>query len=162
MKLFYFRDGVWKSTTVAKANMAWRTFAIEGGSTTGRYVTYSFRAAPPRTTTYYFAYGTARSPKTTIGVRPAVSLAAEPPAATAGQTVVLRGSVLPSSTAGAQVSVQERIGTTWLDVGAATIADDGSYAFEWTAVEGTHTLPCLSVGRRPVPCRVERPASRSW
>ena len=29
---------------------------------------------------------------------------------------------------------------TWLALGEATIANDGSYAFEWPAVEGTHTF----------------------
>ncbi len=137
---------MWKSLTVPKATTAWRTFTISdgGASTTGRYVTYSFRAAPPRTTTYYFAFGTAYSPRTTIKVRPAVSLAAEPPAATAGQPVVLGGAVLPLSTAGSQVTLQELVvagpAPTWVAVGEATIADDGSYAFEWPAVEGTHTF----------------------
>ena len=146
VKLFYYRDGVWKSLTVAKATTAWRTFTISdgGASTTGRYVTYSFRAAPPCTTTYYFAFGTAYSPRTTIKVRPAVSLAAEPPAATAGQPVVLGGAVLPLRTAGSQITLQELVvpgpAPTWLDLGEATIANDGSYAFEWPAVEGTHTF----------------------
>ncbi len=142
VKLFYLRDGVWKSLIVAKATTAWRTFTISdgGASTTGRYVTYSFRAAPPRTTTYYFAFGTAYSPRTTIKVRPAVSLAAEPPAATAGQPVVLGGAVLPLSKAGSQITLQELVGATWIPLGEATIADDGSYAFEWPAVEGTHTF----------------------
>ena len=142
VKLFFFRDGVWKSSTVSKANTAWRTFTISdgGSSTTGRYVTYSFRVAPPRTTTYYFAYGTARSPRTTVEVRPAVTLAAEPPTATAGQPIVLAGAVLPLSKAGAQVTLEEIVGTLRTPLGTATIAADGSFAFAWTAVEGTHTF----------------------
>jgi stage II sporulation protein D len=142
VKLFYFRDGVWKSLTVAKSRTAWRSFTIGdgGGSTTGHYVTYSFRAAPARTTTYSFAFGTSRSPQTTIKVRPAVILAAEPPVATAGRPVLLGGVVLPLVKAGSQVALQELVGTTWLGLGQATISADGSYAFEWPAVEGTHTF----------------------
>jgi stage II sporulation protein D len=149
VKLVYYRDGVWKSLAVAKADMAWKTFTIsDGGSTaTGRYVTYAFRAAPPRTTTYYFAYGGSQSPRTTIRVRPAVSLAAEPPSVTAGQTVTLRGTVLPRSKAGSDVTLQQLIGTgptaTWLDLGETTIAGDGSFAFAWVAVEGSYTFRAL-------------------
>jgi len=142
VKLFSLRDGEWQSTSVTKARTAWRSFTISdgGASTTGHFVTYSFRVAPGRATTYYFAYGTARSPKTTIRVRPAVTLAAEPPVTTAGQPVALGGTVLPLTTAGAPITLQELVGISWWDLGAATIAGDGSYAFEWPAVEGTHTF----------------------
>lgn len=142
VKLFYLRDGVWKSVTVAKSRTIRRSFTMSDGgvTTTGRYVTYSFRAAPGRATTYYFAYGASRSPRTTVRVRPVVTLAAEPPVTAAGQPVALAGTVVPLSTAGAQITLQELVGTTWLDVGETTIAGDGSYAFEWPAVEGTHTF----------------------
>ena len=69
-----------------------------------------------------------------------MSLAAEPPGATAGQPVVLGGAVLPLSKAGSQVTLPELVGATWVPLGEATIADDGSYAFDWPAVEGTHAF----------------------
>jgi peptidoglycan hydrolase-like amidase len=145
VKLFYYRDGAWTSLSVAKVNMAWKTFTITDGGTTrtARYVTYAFRAAPPRTTTYYFAYGRSTSPRTTIKVAPAVSLTAEPSTVTAGQTVTLRGLVRPRSKAGSDVKLQYLDGSHWTDVGSTTIASDGSYAFAWVAVEGTYTFRAL-------------------
>lgn len=142
VRLFYARDGVWKSTTVAASRTVRRdfTFSDGGASLTGRYVTYSFRAAPAKATTYYFAFGAARSPQTRVQVRPALTFAAEPAAATAGQTVQLGGTVLPLSKAGAGVTVEELVGLTWLDVGTATVAADGTFALPWTAVEGTHAF----------------------
>lgn len=140
--LNYYRDGVWHTVNVALARTVTKTFTyvVAGSSKTGSYTAYSFNAGPPRTTAYYFSYGKSRSPKTTVRVRPAITLAALTEPAQAGDTISFTGTVRPLTKAGATVELRRLSGETWLKVAESTVAPDGSYEIPWMAESGAWTF----------------------
>jgi len=71
LKLYYYRNGRWRSVKVpaARIKRATRTVTAGGRSYTLSYSTYSYRVRPGVTTTYRFGTGSYRSPrmKVTVG-----------------------------------------------------------------------------------------------
>ncbi len=65
VKLFYSRDGAWRSRSVATVR---HSQDLSGGYT-AKYSSYSVTLAPTQTTQCYFLSGAAKSPTTTITVR---------------------------------------------------------------------------------------------
>lgn len=137
--LNYYRDGAWHSAPLAIDRVVQRSF-IMGGGTTGYAVEYSFPAKPPRNTTYYFSFGSARSPKTTISVRPVVSLFAPKDPVAAGDVAMLNGTVKPLTKVGDSLTLERFDGSGWVSVAQATIAADGGFEVFWSPPAGTHQL----------------------
>ncbi len=86
-------------------------------------------------------YGTSRSPKTTVEVRPLVTVAYAPAAPVAGETMTFSGTVLPLTRVGSLVLLQRYVdGVGWETLVESTIAAEGLYAMDWVAEAGTHEL----------------------
>jgi stage II sporulation protein D len=144
--LEYYRDDVWSTTLVPLDRTVRKTFSFvyDGVTKSGTCVDYSFLGKPGRTTVYRFVYGTSRSPKTTIEVRPLVTAAYAPPAPLAGETVSFSGAVLPLTRVGSLIRLQRyqyddaAAAWAWVTVVESTIGADGLYAMDWAAQAGTH------------------------
>jgi len=136
--LSYYRDGTWSTTNVPSSRTVKKsfTYTVNGSAKSGSYTAYSFAAKPGRTTTYYFSYGTSRSPKTTVRVRPTLTIAADGVTAQAGDTISFTGTVLPLEKAGATVELRRLSGESWLPVAEGTVAADGTYEIPWAAESG--------------------------
>ncbi|HJW74938.1 MAG TPA: SpoIID/LytB domain-containing protein, partial [Thermoleophilia bacterium] len=128
--LHYYRSGAWHTMSLATARGGIR---LPDGST-ARYSAYSLAAKPPRTTRYYFSWGSsgARTPETTISVRPLVTVSASKTAVAPGGEVTLTGTAKPAL-AGKSVYLQQRNGDTWTDVANVKLNEASSYTFTWTA-----------------------------
>ena len=113
------------------------TTRVDGRATSGSCTAYSFGAKPGRTTVYYFSYGKSRSPKTTVRVRPRITIAADDVAVSAGDTITFMGTVRPLAKAGATVDLRRNVGGSWIAVAEGTVAADGSYQIPWTGERGT-------------------------
>ncbi len=137
--LNYYRDGRWRTTKVPLSRTVKKGFTtrVDGRTTSGAYTAYSFGAKPGRTTEYYFSYGKSRSPKTTVSVRPRITVAADGVAVSAGDTITFTGTVRPLSKAGATVDLRRDVGGSWIAVAEGTVAADGSYEIPWTGERGT-------------------------
>jgi len=132
VSLKYLRDGASGTLTVKTV----RHTQDLGSGFKATYSTYSFNAKPKKQTTYYWASGSARSPKATLKVRPAVSMEASATSVAAGATVTFTGTTTPLLP-GATVWLQTRSGNApWADVSSATLDAGGSCSFEWTAAAG--------------------------
>ncbi len=141
--LRYYRDDVWSTTLVPADRTLRKTFSFlyDGVARSGTCVDYSFLGKPGRTTTYQFAYGQSLSPKTTIEVRPLVTVAYSPPFPAVGETVTFSGTVLPLTRVGSLVRLQrfDDVGGAWITLVESTIGADGLYAMDWAAdTPGTH------------------------
>ena len=119
------------------------TYTLGGSTKRGSYTSYSFVTKPPRTTTYYFSYGTSRSPKTTVRVRPALTISADVTTARGGDTITFVGSVRPLSKAGAVIELQRLSEGSWESVAEGIVAPDGSYEIPWTTEIGTWSFRAL-------------------
>jgi stage II sporulation protein D len=131
LSLKYSRDGASGTLTIKTA----RHTQDLGSGYTAAYSTYSFTAKPKKQTTYYWTSGTARSPRVTLKVRPAVSMAASATSASAGDTITFTGSTTPLLP-GATVWLQTKSGDAWTNVASAVYDADGACSFEWTAAAG--------------------------
>jgi stage II sporulation protein D len=130
--LHYVRDGASGSLTVKTA----RHTQDIGSGHTAAYSTYSFTAKPKKQTTYYYVSGTARSPKVTLDVRPAVTMDASATSVAVGGVVRFTGSTTPLLP-GAAVWLQTKSGdAAWVNVASSVFDADGACAFDWTAVAG--------------------------
>jgi len=130
--LKYSRDGVSGSIKVKTV----RHTQDLGNGSTATYSTYSFNARPKKQTTYYYVSGTARSPKVTLKVRPAVTVEASATTAAVGETITFTGSTTPLLP-GATVWLQTKSGdAAWTDVVSGVYDADGACSLEWTAVAG--------------------------
>ncbi len=132
VKLRYARDGASGSINVKTTR---HTQAISDGYT-ATYSTYSFNAKPRQQTTYHYVSGTARSPKVTLKVRPAVTMEAGATSVAAGQVVTFTGIATPSLP-GDTVWLQTKSGdAAWTDAASAVFDAGGACAFDWTAAAG--------------------------
>ncbi len=139
--LRYYRDGVWKTTTVRGDRTVRRTFSFvyDGSTKSGTCVDYSLLGKPGRTTIYQFLYGKSRSPQTTIMVRPLVTAEFAPVAPAAGETVTFSGAVLPLTRVGSLIRLQRYVdGVGWETLVESTIGAEGLYSMAWIAEAGTH------------------------
>jgi stage II sporulation protein D len=139
--LEYYRDGVWKTTLVSADRTLRKTFSFvyDGVTRSGTCVDYSLLGKPGRTTVYRFIYGKSRSPKTTIMVRPLVTVEAAPAAPLANDTVTFSGAVLPLTRVGSLIRLQRYVdGVGWETLVESTIGAEGLYAMDWTAETGVH------------------------
>ena len=106
------------------------------GGYTVWYSDYSHSVKPLRNTQYYFTSSPGASPKTTIYVKPAVTLATPSPAPSAGDTVTFTGTVKPT-VSGETLWLQTKSGSAWSDRTSTTLKSDGTFSVAWTAVSGT-------------------------
>lgn len=137
--LHYYRDGRWRTTKVPPSRAVKKSFTsrVDESAVSGGYTAYSFAAKPGRTTEYFFSSGKSRSPKTTVRVRPVLTIAADSAAVSAGDTVMFTGTVHPLTKAGATVELRREGGGSWIPVAEGTVAADGSYEIPWMGERGT-------------------------
>jgi SpoIID/LytB domain protein len=128
--LHFYRSGAWHTQSLAITN---GSIALPNG-TRARYSAYSHPAKPTRTTRYYISYGSsgARTPETTISVRPVITVAASKTAVAPGDALTLSGRVKPVL-AGKPVYLQTKSGGTWSNVASVKLDAAGGYTFTWTA-----------------------------
>jgi len=128
--LHTYRSGAWHS----------QSLPIQGGSTAlpngkaARYSAYSLLVKPARTTRYYVSYGSsgARTPETTISVRPVLTLSASATSVAPGGTVTFTGKVKPAL-AGKVVYLQTKNAGAWTDVASVKLDAASGCSFTWTA-----------------------------
>ena len=95
MTLHYYVNGAWHTRSVATE----RATESLGSGYTAKYSTYTITLKPAHTTKYYFSYGKARSPQTTIIVKPAPQPTPSPtpsPSPSAAPSAAASGSAAPA------------------------------------------------------------------
>jgi stage II sporulation protein D len=127
---------------LSRAGGSWRTKALPTtvGATSlpngasARYSAYSLTVKPTRTTRYYVSYGSsgARTPETTISVKPVATLSASAATTAPGGAVKLTGTVKPVL-AGTTVRLQKKTATGWTDVATTKLDATSACSFSWTA-----------------------------
>ncbi len=127
--LHFYRSGAWHTQTLATTR---GTTSLPAG--TAGYSAYTRIAKPPLTTRYYVSYGSdgARTPETTISVKPVLTLSASATSVAGGGTVTFTGKVKPAL-AGTAVHLQTKSADKWSDVASVKLDATSSYSFTWTA-----------------------------
>ncbi len=123
--------GSWTTAKVATT----RGSLTLGGYTVW-YSDYRRSVTPLKNTQYYFTSSPGTTAKTTIYVKPAVTLAASSTSPAAGDTVTFTGTVKPV-VAGETLWLQTKSGTTWKDLDSTTLKGDGTFSIDWKATSGT-------------------------
>ena len=123
-------SGAWTPKYVPATSIKPGAVALPGGRR-ATFSSYAATARPTALTTYYFALGKARSPLTSIAVRPILRLAASTSTPTAGEEVTFTGTVTPASLAGTTVTLQWFDGTTWATLSTAVLGTGGTASLTW-------------------------------
>ena len=140
--VLHFRQGggAWGTRVVAADALTAGSVRLTA-TLKAKYTVYAVPITPAARSTYYFSVGPARSPQTSIAVRPAVTLKAPAEAVLAGQQVTFDATVAPASLAGSPVTLELQTADGWTTAGSGTLDQAGACSIGWTAgAPGTYSF----------------------
>ena len=133
-------NGSWRSRKLESASVSEGSLTLSSGIK-ARYSAYTAAVSPAGRSSYYFSVGAARSPQTTIAVRPAVSLELSSDVQAPGRQLALTANVRPVVLAGTEVTLQQQTANGWAAAARATLDANGQATLNWTpAAAGTYKL----------------------